>query len=47
MIPHHCPEANGILAGDLNGNKRPEVVGCTERGSNEARCWCDDQNKPD
>jgi len=33
------PKASGVLVGDLNGDRRPDIVGSAERGSNEVRCW--------
>jgi hypothetical protein len=31
--------ANQVITADLNGDKRLDIIGCAERGSNEVRWW--------
>lgn len=33
------PKASGVVVGDLDGDRRPDIIGSAERGSNEVRCW--------
>lgn len=33
------PNANSVIAGDLNGDKKVDVAATAERGANEFRWW--------
>ena len=39
VLKANWTRANQVIAADLNGDKRLDVIGCAERGSNEVRWW--------
>jgi hypothetical protein len=44
-LKKNWPRANQIIAADLNGDKRPDLVAGAERGSNEVRWWRNEGKK--
>lgn len=41
-IRENWPNANTVILSDLNGDGRPDIVACAERGANELRWWRND-----
>ena len=38
-IKDNWPNANQVIVADIDGDGRPDIVACAERGSNEVRWW--------
>ena len=45
VLKANWPRANQVIAADLNGDRRLDVIAGAERGSNEVRWWRNEGSK--